>query len=101
MTPELRKIVAKFKNDELSILTETRALNCALVHINGILNIQIFWVEKGTPTEAQFGAESTQEYWEALKKEIIAIQLKTSIHEKEDCNRGYYIKNGYNIKTNR
>ena len=87
MTPELRKIVAKFKINEIGSLNEDRALNCALVHINGILNIPIFWVEKGTPTEAQFGAESTQEYWESLKKEIIFIQLKTSLYEKGDYHR--------------
>lgn len=76
MTPELRKIVFKFKTNELRVLDKSRALKFTLVHIEEILKIPIFWVEKGSSAEAQFGQESTQEYWEKLKKEIEEIQKK-------------------------
>ena len=69
MTPALKKIVSKFKT-----VDEKTAIEYSLIHIKEILKIPIFWVEKGSQAESQFGTESTEEHWQCLKKEIEQIQ---------------------------
>lgn len=77
MTVQLRKLILKIiKNNHIGTISQEQALNIALFHINEILKIPVFWVEKGSPSEAQFGAESTEEYWQGLKKEIIQLLQK-------------------------
>lgn len=79
MTPELRKLILKIIknkiNNAIGAISQQEALNIALFHINEILKIPIIWVEKRSQAEAQFGAESTEEYWQALKKEIQQILI--------------------------
>lgn len=71
--PEAKNLIAKFKFKDTFNLKNHEATQCALICIETILKLPVFWIERDAAKwaqESQFGKEGTEEYWIDLKKEI-------------------------------
>jgi hypothetical protein len=77
MTPEAKKLISKFKIKSIYSVSQSEAIDMALVHLKELLSLPIFWKEKGSPEEEYFGKASTVEHWIELRKELEQIKQMT------------------------
>lgn len=65
----------KFK--EQAVLNDRQAVKCALIELEDILNMDVFWFEKSaTGFGGKVKPEETYEFWEEVKKVLESSEVQ-------------------------